>query len=192
MQNRDSEVVMLQRGIAALVLAAMVFYFRLGWNSVTVAEELGLHAPAIRMLTYRIRHLADGQKVPWRRPKPVKSWSNFEIGKLKFLLANGMTADQCAVELNLAVATVLSMCKEHFPKFAYTGRKRKRKWSPERVKELRRLLTGGLSARDCSRKFRCSVNSIRYVRSKLLPGLEIPEKRRFNGRRRRKHFRCQI
>jgi len=177
--NRDTEIVMLKKGISALVTAAMFYYFRLGWNSKQIAEELGVKAPMVRIWTYRMRHIADGQKMPHCRLKIKRSWSTFELGKLRFLLANGMTVDQCAEELGIKAVTVMAMCAGHFPKFATRRTQKTRRWTPDRIRVLQKHLCGGLSVSDCARVLHATPNVISYVRRRYLPKLELPEKRKF-------------
>jgi hypothetical protein len=61
-QNVDSEIMMIERGLTALMLAVVYYYYRLGWNSVSVAEELGVKPPMVRIWLYRLNSLADGRR----------------------------------------------------------------------------------------------------------------------------------
>ncbi len=93
--NLDTQIMMAERGVTALVCSALYLYFRLGWDSVSVAEQLGLKSPQIRIWFYRIHRLANGE----RRQRTQRS---------------NITPSSCQ-------------------------RERRRKWTPERVDQLRRL-----------------------------------------------------
>jgi hypothetical protein len=71
----DTEIMLLERGVARLVTCAVWLYFRCGWNATEVAEELGLNAPGIRQWLARVRIVHDGRNVQRRsigRPKKVR------------------------------------------------------------------------------------------------------------------------
>jgi len=53
-QNRDSEIVILERGLPALATAVAYSYYRLGWSSTTIANELGIKPPMVRIWLYRM------------------------------------------------------------------------------------------------------------------------------------------
>ena len=70
-RHLDTEIMLLERGLARLVTCAMWLYFRCGWNATEVAEELGLNAPGIRQWLARVRIVDAGGQVrrPTGRPK---------------------------------------------------------------------------------------------------------------------------
>lgn len=70
-QNIDSEIIMIERGLTAIMLAVVYYYYRLGWNSVSVAEELGVKSPMIRIWLYRLNRLADGRRKAQHGPTQV-------------------------------------------------------------------------------------------------------------------------
>jgi hypothetical protein len=55
--NTDTEIALAAR-CDAVAASVVYLYFRLGWNSVSVAEELGLKAPHVRQMVQRIRRSA--------------------------------------------------------------------------------------------------------------------------------------
>jgi hypothetical protein len=56
-QNLDSEAYLLERA-AELVLAIAYYFYRLGWNSSTIAETLSLKSPHVRQILARMNRAA--------------------------------------------------------------------------------------------------------------------------------------
>jgi hypothetical protein len=108
-QNLDTSILLYRRGIVAVVASAIFLYFRLGYDSVEIADDLGLKSPAVRQLFSRVRHVAEAPKKTRRRT--ANSFTAFELGKLRFLLANDLTVEQLAAEFSVAPKTVLSICR---------------------------------------------------------------------------------
>ena len=185
-QAADASIVMIEKGISALVIAAVFYYFRLGWTSVQIANALGVKPPMVRVWLYRIRHIADGQPMLHCRSRVKRSWSEWEIGRLRFMCELGLTHEQCAAALRIGISTVLLMCKAYFPQFSHSCCRRNRKWNARRVEALRSYLRGGLSLPDIARKMRCSYGSASFARRKYLPDLRMPERQRFDVRKRRR------
>ena len=53
-QNIDTDLVLTDKGHAEVIAAVVYLYYRLGWDSVTIAEELGLKSPHIRQVLARL------------------------------------------------------------------------------------------------------------------------------------------
>lgn len=53
-QNIDTDLVLTDKGHAEIIVAIVYLYYRLGWDSVTVAEELGLKSPHVRQVLKRL------------------------------------------------------------------------------------------------------------------------------------------
>lgn len=53
-QNLDTDLVLTSKGHAEMIAAIVYLYYRLGWDSVTVAEELGLKSPHVRQVLARL------------------------------------------------------------------------------------------------------------------------------------------
>lgn len=53
-QNIDTDIVLTERGHAEVIAAIVYLYYRLGWDSVTCAEQLGLKSPHIRQVLARL------------------------------------------------------------------------------------------------------------------------------------------
>lgn len=53
-QNIDTDLVLTDKGHAEVIASLVYLYYRLGWDSVTVAEQLGLKSPHVRIVLYRL------------------------------------------------------------------------------------------------------------------------------------------
>lgn len=53
-QNIDTDLVLTDRGHAEMIVAIVYLYYRLGWDSVTVAEQLQLKPPHVRQVLARL------------------------------------------------------------------------------------------------------------------------------------------
>jgi hypothetical protein len=58
-QNIDTDIVLTKRGHAEVIAAIVYLYYRLGWDSVTVAEQLGLKSPHVRQVLARLHSTWD-------------------------------------------------------------------------------------------------------------------------------------
>jgi len=57
--NLDSQILMARRGNAAIASLVVYLYYRLGWDSVTVAEEIGIKPPHVRQTLARLYNAAN-------------------------------------------------------------------------------------------------------------------------------------
>jgi hypothetical protein len=57
--HMHSEILLLERGVAAKVTCAVWLYFRCGWNSVEIAHELNVKAPSVRQWLARVREVTE-------------------------------------------------------------------------------------------------------------------------------------
>jgi hypothetical protein len=55
-QNIDTDIVLTERGHAEVIAAIVYLYYRLGWDSVAVAEQLQLKSPHVRQVLARLHH----------------------------------------------------------------------------------------------------------------------------------------
>jgi hypothetical protein len=53
-QNIDTDLVLTDKGHAEVIVSVVYLYYRLGWDSVTIAEELGLKSPHVRQVLARL------------------------------------------------------------------------------------------------------------------------------------------
>lgn len=71
-QNLDTQIMLDRRGCVAVVMSVAYLYYRIGWDSVAVAEELQLKSPHVRILLWRLHKV--GRWIEAGRPKPWKGW----------------------------------------------------------------------------------------------------------------------
>lgn len=58
-QNIDTDIVLTERGHAEVIAAIVYLYYRLGWDSVTCAEQLKLKSPHVRQVLARLHSTWD-------------------------------------------------------------------------------------------------------------------------------------
>lgn len=58
-QNIDTDIILTERGHAEVIAAIVYLYYRLGWDSVTCAEQLNLKSPHVRQVTARLHSTWD-------------------------------------------------------------------------------------------------------------------------------------
>jgi hypothetical protein len=103
-QNADSRI-MFDRRPVELLNAVAYFSYRLGYDSTTVAEQLKLHPPAVRILLYRLNYVADDLKSGrvYRRRKSHanlrRPFTKQELVVLWFLRNSGLSWAQVAKKL---------------------------------------------------------------------------------------------
>lgn len=66
-QNIDSQILIARRGAAAIAVAIVYLYYRLGWDSPEIAQELGIRPPIVRQTLARLHNAAEGKV--YRSPK---------------------------------------------------------------------------------------------------------------------------
>jgi hypothetical protein len=103
-QNADSRYLFDRRPVELLLNVAYLSY-RLGMDSVSVAENLGIHPPAVRTLLFRLKRVADGLRtgrVYRQRGKIAghsRPWTRAELVRLWFLRHSGFSYQQCGKKL---------------------------------------------------------------------------------------------
>jgi predicted transcriptional regulator len=104
-QNLDSDAFLTER--AAEIAAALVyFYHRLGWNSCTVAEQLGLKSPHVRQILFRLARAAS-QKERSNHTRKPRVWLNqAKAAEIRRLSASGMPWKQIAARFGIVPDTV--------------------------------------------------------------------------------------
>jgi hypothetical protein len=76
--NLDTDIFLTEKGHAEMVNAIVYKYYRLAWNSVSIAEDLGLKPPHIRQVLFRLNLTAD-----------ALSQNNEEFGTVKIQAQDG-------------------------------------------------------------------------------------------------------
>lgn len=129
-QNLDRMVQILRRGLPELVTAVMMYYYRLGWNSVKVAEELKLTPPAVREWLYRMNRREAGLKTNKGRRATVGTlpWPKETLWKLFIMRAMGMKMKECASALGVCHSTVLYRWRQAFGDFTVGKYRRHQKF----------------------------------------------------------------
>src|SRR5260370_2681769 len=91
-QNRDTQVQVLRRGLPEIATSVVYLYYRLGWNSVAVAEQLKIKAPAAREWLYRMNKYARGEQPrAYRRVMPATPWPTDKMPQLFVMRLMGKT-----------------------------------------------------------------------------------------------------
>lgn len=98
-QNRDTDLVLLKRGIAAVMISAVYKYYRLGWGSTQVANDLGIKPPMLRVWLYRMNG-----GVCKRYATAKTSWPEAKMKALLMMRASGLRWDQCLKAMNVTTA----------------------------------------------------------------------------------------
>jgi len=103
LQNIDSRL-QFDRQPAVLLTAIVYMSYRQGWNSTTVAEELHILPPHVRITLYRLNKVAADLKAgrPYRLRTVWESrrpWSKPELVLLWILRAHGLSWKKCAKKL---------------------------------------------------------------------------------------------
>jgi hypothetical protein len=113
-QNVDTFCCMLKRGSVEVTIAVVHFYYRLGWNSVAVAQELNLKPPHVRQILARLLHSASGIPQASSQPKwvaPPRSGPDFDL-MMKWH-SEGMPLDELTLRLRLLGYDPLKISSVH-------------------------------------------------------------------------------
>ena len=105
-QGVDTEIMNLERGVDKLVSAIAYSYYRMGDNSVQIAEQFGLRSPHVRMIIKRLNDtwfLISGERQASRyapggslHHKPTYAWTEERLRKLFVLRSSGVTFQNLA------------------------------------------------------------------------------------------------
>jgi hypothetical protein len=98
LQNVDTQCCLLKRGSVAVTVAVVHFYYRLGWDSVAVAQELHLKPPHVRQILARLLHSANGTS-QIKYTSPPRSGPDFDL-MLKWH-GEGMPLNELTTRLRL-------------------------------------------------------------------------------------------
>lgn len=171
-QNVDSQIMLLRRGLLAVVVSVIYMYYREGLASVEVAEQLRIKSPMVRVWLFRLaeveRYLSDGtgphfKPRPPKSPKPRKGyWSPERVQQLKAARESGKTWKQCAVIFNRTDVSLIRTWKIYLGALPTLTtlrvrpekyRKRRVVWTPERIAELKNFReVAGLTFQECAAK----------------------------------------
>lgn len=170
-QNVDTQCCLLKRGNVAITVAVVHFYYRLGYNSAEVAQELHLKPPHVRQILARLLHSARGvSQIKWAHPP--RSGPDFDL--MMQWHSEGMPLDELTLRLRLLgytplkVSTVYGALENvklaHFAKlqeqvaeaeaiFARIPLARKRpRWNKERMAFIHSCRSNGMTWREIAPK----------------------------------------
>lgn len=179
-QNIDTQILILERGVVALTTAAIYRYYRQGHNSVQIGEEFGFKSPMVRKWLFGLNTVANrlglqqgpavrnSHKSYDRRPPKHSIYYGGKQKALKLfaLRAVGATWEQCAAALKLPYpSTVRSVWVHHFGDLNVSPHRGPKVRLPKevgatpnqirRVNRLRTLFilrTSGLTWEQCGQK----------------------------------------
>lgn len=83
-QNADSQILIARRGVAAIAVAIVYLYYRLGWDSPEIAQELGIKPPLVRQTLARLHNAAEGKIYYCRKEQRIKQ-ARDEMGRVRDL-----------------------------------------------------------------------------------------------------------
>ncbi len=172
-QNSDSRARFDRRPVE-LTTSIVWLSYRLGWNSVQVAQELHILSPHVRIILYRLCKIAHDIETgrvyrPRRSRKGIKPrrWRRRELAKLWRLRAEGLSWQKCAVKLGrLSQAgngsKLIPLYKRFFERDASAGDR----WTCRQLEGLCVLRHCGKTWQECGKVYGLTVPGIRaaYLR----------------------------
>jgi hypothetical protein len=184
-QNRDSQVQVLRRGLPELAIAVATYSYRLGWDSPTVAQELRLRPPAVREWLYRMNKAAQGTSCPAYRNKPIVPWPADMIRKLFVMRVMGRTLKECCEALGVCQMTVAIRWRQAFGDLTVkkmkaralkSTRRKQRRWSDDAVRRLFVLRACNLSFSECASRLGTSQSYVVRLWRKHFGDLKLSRK----------------
>jgi len=137
-QNVDSAIMTARRGNAAIATAIVYFYYRLGWDSTPVAEQLHLKPPLVRQTLARLFNAATGIIYMAPRDREVQAFrqeiEQIQRAALRRAANLGALAYMEAEELQRDQRRVISEQAKKVKRRLKTGRYFRRKWSGDRIR----------------------------------------------------------
>lgn len=117
----DSDIVLMKRGIVAVAFAVVHYYYKLGWNSSQIAEELGIKPPCVRVWLYRLCHQAAGTQDQSKNRKGAYNslgvkWPAHLLQSLFVLRAQGKNLSECSRLMHISRTTLVAAWKNCFGK----------------------------------------------------------------------------
>jgi len=104
-RNLDGDVFVTER--APELLAAIFYsYYRLGLNSPTVGEQLGLSAPQVRQIIFRANRISRKEESQTVTHKPRVWLTRAKAEEIRALCASGMSWEEIAAKFSISRETV--------------------------------------------------------------------------------------
>jgi DNA-binding NarL/FixJ family response regulator len=118
----DTEIIMLERGLVGMLVAVLYMYYNLGYNSVQVAEELGIKSPAVRMILYTLHRAharllqgsARGNRAVDADSKYISEWPVEKVRLMFLLRTNGKSWKQMGQILKACPNSVMNHWRKYF------------------------------------------------------------------------------
>ena len=194
-QGIDSQIMVIKRGVVAITTAIAYLYYRLGWDSVTVAEQLRLKSPHVRATLKRMNDLAAQIDASGRLPEVVRRarnrddvrkpwrWTGERLSRLFMMRTSGMSYAKCAEIYGLSAQTIAKVWKKYFRGLRTPTKRPSRKglrlrrsvWSPEKLCHLFWLRVNGVSFGEAAKLLNVSKTSAhdswhKYIKLKCRRG----------------------
>ena len=199
-QNRDTQIQVLRRGLPELATAAVYLYYRLGWSSVAVAEQLKIKSPAVREWLYRMNKYAKGERVPSGKVRiPLTPWPKDKMQQLFVMRLMGKTFGQCGKEFGVCAAAVGLRWRQAFGHLTVKQMKaralkqkrvravkikapalrseRLRAWDDAALRRLFILRACGLSFAQCGERFGRHPSGVQWIWKKHFGDLKLSVRR---------------
>jgi len=185
-QNRDSIIQILKRGLPALVMSVVFQSYRLGRDSSTVAQELGIKPPMVRIWLYRMNRLAKGLSASrWRRwnlyYERKNLWPRESLRRLFEMRVLGHTVAECALAFGVSSSTLSARWNQSFGGLtvnqikaqALRSRRRSTAWNENALRRLFVLRACGLTFAECGERFGRHLSVIQWVWKKHFGDLKF-------------------
>ena len=184
-QNIDSNIQVMKRGIVQTSIAIVYHYYRNGFNSVQVAEELGIKPPHVRAWLFRLHEVANamaaGGKIRTNRYGELGCkaliWPPDKLRHLWVMRANGLTIEQCAAIFGKPTCRIVRAWRKNFGPLNTPTENRRRRirtvWHDERLAQLRELILAGKNSVECAAELKISAYLVRQARFVYLPDVRF-------------------
>lgn len=186
-QNQDTQIVLTERGVPAILSAVVYCYYRLGWDSTAIAEEFGVKPPMVRIWLYRLNQLAGGRRRQRRKDRGSNlPWTPERVKMVSDLRASGKSARECGDAMELTTSSIWYAFRKFLPNPTNPtvpqppGRVVVIEWDEDRLKKLFALRTSGKTLAECAIAFGRSTASIYQIWARNFGDLNIKFK---TGRR---------
>ncbi len=195
-QNRDTQVQVLRRGLPELATAVVYLYYRLGWNSVAVAEQLKIKSPAVREWLFRMGKYAKGERSGSGKCRiPLTPWPKDKMQQLFVMRLTGKTFQECSKEFCVSAAAVGLRWRQAFgdltvkqikaravcqrvgravkQKKARARSDRLRAWDDDALRRLFILRACGFSFAQCGERFGRHPSGVQWIWKKHFGDLKL-------------------
>jgi hypothetical protein len=171
-QNRDRQVFILRKGLPEVITAVVYLYYRLGWNSVAVAEQLGLTSCGVREILWRLNKRMKGEKVPFGKLRlPTTPWPKEMARKLFVSRLLGRSFTELTEEFGCSASSLMARWKAEFgplnvrqiKRNALRPRKHSGRWTDEALRRLFVMRACGLSFSQCAKRFGRHPSGVKRV-----------------------------